>query len=265
MAKVTFKDFFNTEIYHHQVMFSVTPDKHCYVYALSDLNKKININAIKFYDVKLNKNFHFSAGAIKAADNYLIETLKSRVKGMRDNLWKKSLEDSSFLCAPCGTKSKKKAEDSKGGAEDYFIDAVCYWGKVTRNIPSIRKHFDDTKNRKLFIETIKTRINSKGDSAYKDIEKDYDSVPGIGLSIYTKLLRVIEPKKFFVVDSVYEEFFGKSVDYLQYHTAFQCVLNELKQDHVELKGLKIGNFESILYYLIQYCKTNLRNSKFSIF
>lgn len=252
MTEKSFESLTKEAEYQYQLMCTVTVDQHCYIYSL--LDNQTETKTIKFYEIDFNKKFHFSAGAIHTADKYLIRKIRTEVKEIA-LLWDKSQNTPSCLCAPCGTKEREEAEE-------YFIDSVCYWGRVTRNLPRIRKYFENSENRAQFIETIKKRTGIKGEDAYKNIEDDFSSSTGIGLSIYSKILRIINPDQFFIVDSVYESFFKKPGDYSKYHEALQNVLEEIKRDNDELKGLKIGDFESILYILIQHSKKNVLNPKY---
>lgn len=253
MTKKSINSLTKEAKYQYQLMCTVTSDQHCYIYSLQDIQTETETKSVKFYEIDFNRKFHFSAGAICTADKYLVEKLRAEVKKIAP-LWKKSKCISSCLCAPCGTKREK--------AKNYFIDSVCYWGRVTRTLPTIRKYFENSENRTQFIETIEKRNGTKGEKAYKNIEEDFSSSKGIGLAIYSKILRIINPSKFFIVDSVYEDFFKKPGDYSKYHEALLNVLEEIKQDNDELKGLKIGDFESILYILIQHGKKNVMNPKY---
>lgn len=256
MRTVSFKDL-DQASYRHQLMFSVTEDGHCYVYALCDLLGKTNL-MIKFYEVEMNQQFHFSAGAVTTLYECLSNNTEPRIKEIKEK-WKESIKVNSKLCAPRGTKSRKqlkKNEKNMSVAEDYFIDNVCYWGKVVRNIDSIREYFEIQENRTDFIKKIKRRLSKRGDAAYMSISQDCSNTEGMGLSIYTKCLRAIKPEKFFTVDLVYEKFFKTKRDnYLYYKVAFEKVFNELKKDGVNNLNA-IGDFELVLYHLIQYSKRN---------
>lgn len=259
MNKKNFKDIESGVPYSHQLMHTITPDGDCYVYALSDLLGKRNPR-IRFYEVELNAKFHFSVGAVKALYECLEKDRKNKIKKMAD-LWSKSCNnDLTLLCAPVGTKTRsqlKKNEYDK--ASDYFIDSVCYWGSVVRTIGALREYFDKHKNREKFIAKIKERLDKKGEAAYEGIDADCKCVHGMDLSIYTKCLRIIKPEKFFIVDLVYEQFFKvKRKNYLEYKRAFQEVLDELKNDGFKLQ---IGDFEHILYFLIQYARSNTHNKE----
>lgn len=235
---MNYQELLKQSYFHHGLLATITNDGQCYIYTDTDIPKEV----IPFHTISLNRNFHFSTESII----WGLNTLLPQIKECQDSIkvcWDNINQDSTLT--------------DKAFPEEVFkfIEKVCRWGKIDRCIPSIKNTLDNSdqpKKAEDFVATLRNRLSSTD----LNIECDYSKFDGIGKAVYSKTLRLINPDKFLVFDSIYAGFF-KVTSYKTLHNAFSKVWEDLRKED-ELRFLSLGDFEFLIFKIIQFCLISIQ-------
>lgn len=162
---------------------------------------------------------------------------------------------------------KKNWDDKK---RENIIKDICEWGRIKRVEGRGFKSLDIVRAAIIF-EKIEEVIQKK-EKGSLNLDKELTALKelklsdvwpgqcdnskmfyGMGMSLFSKILRIVSPENFMVFDSVYEDKFDKN-KYADIETIFMDVWGEIKDDNaVKAKIATFGEFESCIYYMIKFC------------
>ena len=133
-----------------------------------------------------------------------------------------------------------------------FTSSVCLWGRIQRIYPNIISRNNGTFPSEALTVALRTAYHcSRDDIAIATVE----SITGLGISSASKHLRFIDPNRFAVLDSRYNETLGFSLNpagyrfFLKELRLFASKLREIKPK--QFGSLTLADIENVLFFSVQ--------------
>lgn len=133
-----------------------------------------------------------------------------------------------------------------------FTSSVCTWGRIQRIYPNIIR----LNNGTFPSETLAVALRTAFHSLHDDIAIEaVISIPGLNISSASKHLRFIDPNRFAVLDSRYNETLGFSLNpagyrfFLKELRLFASNLREMKPK--QFSSLTLADIENVLFFSVQ--------------
>jgi len=133
-----------------------------------------------------------------------------------------------------------------------FTSSVCTWGRIQRIYPNIIRGNNGEFPSEVLTAALRTAYHSsRDDIAIEAVE----SITGFGISSASKHLRFIDPNRFAVLDSRYNETLGFSLNPAGYSFFLKelrlLALNLRKMKPKQFGSLTLADIENVLFFSVQ--------------